>query len=236
MSSRGVGTSGRVRKVLPLESDVVCQGGLAPLMNGSSVWWSVAVASGALLGASCGTRARPEPAHPPAGSSSKSPVPEQRASVCPEGVASEPVAVCNLAWGGEFEVRNQSDQPIQLSTRIDVEMRNGTDSWAVTSALVFLMEACDPMPPTSRCMTLAPGARLLPRRWTGFTCSGQCGRTCSGDHLLRGWPLRFVVTSCNGAQRFIGPPFSTPEFKDEPLAGPSMRPSRSHAEANTSGK
>lgn len=197
----------------PISRAEECQ---SRMMVGSSVFLSVAVVCGAILVVSC-TRARPEPRHLlPVQPASKLST-EQPVEVCPENRLDEPIAVCNLASSGAFEVRNQSDQPVDVLTRVEVETRTGNNSWAVTSALVYLIDDCGQDPPKMRCTTLPPGARFRPKPWSGFTCSGQCGLTCSGDHPLRGWPLRFAVTSCAGTQRFVGPVFAPPEFEDVPL-------------------
>jgi len=179
------------------------------------VGFPIAVVTGAVLAASCGSVARLEPAQMPPSSSKLTA--EASAGACPQSRGDEPIAVCNLAFSGEFEVLNRSDQPVDVLTRVDVETRTGSDSWAVTSALVYLIGACTQGPPETRCMTLAPHAQFRPRPWSGLTCSGQCGPTCVGDHRLRGWPLRFAVTSCNGTQRFVGDSFAPPEFEDVPL-------------------
>jgi len=181
-------------------------------------WLSVAVLGAAIHAVSCGTLAPPERTRMPAAVLPPSESPAQRAAgVCPEDRADEPIAVCNLASSGEFEVRNQSDQPVEVLTLGEIETRTDENSWAVTTALVYLTDDCGQGPPKARCMTLAPRATFRPWPWRGFTCSGQCGPTCPGDHQLYGWPLRFVVVSCDGTRRYAGPPFAPLEFDDVPL-------------------
>ena len=162
-----------------------------------------------------------------------SPAPPAPVTPCGQGVPTTPppvtetclrspaergaVAVCNLESLGEFRVKNEASSAVQLLSRVDVEMSNENGLWHSTSALVYLDTACSSKPPHDRCVTLGSSGTIRPYPWAGFSCSGQCRPSCVGDHYMRGWPLRFVVSSCDGLRHFPGPPFRLREYEDVPL-------------------
>lgn len=127
------------------------------------------------------------------------------------------IAVCNLESPGSFRVRNESTAQVQMVSRVDVELEDETERWRATDALVYLDPVCRREPPSNRCVGLEPGVDLQPYSWSGFSCSGQCRPRCAGDHYLRGWWLRFVVSTCDGQYRLAGPPFRLLEYEDVPL-------------------
>lgn len=127
------------------------------------------------------------------------------------------LVVCNLEFPGAFRVKNETGAAVSARARVDVEVLDENHTWQQTRVLLYLDPRCQPEPPLNRCVTLEPGAVLQPYRWSGFSCSGQCRRHCPGNHYLRGWSLRFVVSSCDGLERYPGPAFRLPEYEDAPL-------------------
>lgn len=125
------------------------------------------------------------------------------------------IAVCNLGSPGAFLVRNESDPVVSLHSRVDVQMRPAQGSWKATQAFFYLDPDCKGEPPRKRCVSLEPAAVLQPRTWSGFSCSGQCRQGCPDNHYLRGWPLRFVLSSCDGQQQAVSPPFRLQEYQDQ---------------------
>ena len=174
-----------------------------------------------LLGAvtsACSAAPAPAPARalepPSAGVERRSPP----AEVCPLAREGAAIAVCNVGRAGDFIVKNASAAAVTLSTRVAVEARVHTEQWNVTTAIVYLVRTCQEFPAETRCISLEPGAAFPAKSWNGFACSGQCGsHRCSHDPFLRAWPVRFVVSSCDGTQRFSGPPFRPLEYEDVPL-------------------
>jgi hypothetical protein len=127
------------------------------------------------------------------------------------------VALCNLELPGSFRVKNESPNQLEALSRVEVELEDQDGSWRSTDALVYLDPLCRPEPPPHRCATLEPRAVVEPHAWSGFSCSGQCRPRCLGNHYMRGWWLRFVVSTCDGVGRFAGPPFRLLEYEDVPL-------------------
>jgi hypothetical protein len=125
------------------------------------------------------------------------------------------VAVCGL--DSPFRVKNESSTQLEFLSRVEVEVEDQGGDWRPTDALVYLDPLCRPEPPTHRCVTLAPGEVVEPHGWSGFSCSGQCRPRCAGDHYMRGYWLRFVVSTCDGVRSFAGPTFRLGEYKDEPM-------------------
>jgi hypothetical protein len=155
------------------------------------------------------SRATPEAAEP------APPGPNEVCST--DAQSAESVAVCNLPDAGSFRVRNDSKSALGLLAHIDVEVEDESHVWHASDALVYLDPACHAEPPAERCVTLGAGATLSPQPWTGLTCSGQCRPACAGDHYLRGMSLRFVVSTCDGVDRYAGPAFRLEKFEDVPL-------------------
>ena len=125
------------------------------------------------------------------------------------------IAVCGL--DSPFRVKNESSNPLEALSRVEVELEDQSAGWRSTDAPVYLDPLCRPEPPQHRCVTLAPGEVLEPQHWSGFSCSGQCRPRFPGNHYMRGYWLRFVVSTCDGVRRFAGPPFRVPEYVDAPL-------------------
>jgi hypothetical protein len=121
-------------------------------------------------------------------------------------------------------VKNEAGAAVQLLSHVDVEMRNESGLWHSTSALVYLDAACSAKPPLDQCVILVPLEIIRPYPWFGFSCSGQCRPRGIGDHYMRGWPLRFVVSSCDGLHRYAGPPFRLLEYEGRPPLENSQGP------------
>ena len=136
---------------------------------------------------------------------------------CARNSAEGSIVVCNLESPGSFHVKNEARTEVQVRSLVDVELEDQDHVWRSTSSVVYLDPQCRADPPTDRCVAVDPGAVLQPFRWSGFTCSGQCRPRCVGNHYLRGWRLRFVITTCDGVHRFAGPPFRLLELEDVPL-------------------
>jgi hypothetical protein len=115
----------------------------------------------------------------------------------------------NEAQPGAFRLVNKSETAVALSTRVKVErLRDG--SWIETPIHMTLTEKCSPRPKPT-CITLDRGQTIEPVRWTGYTCSGQCPRSCRSNHFAGPGEFRFVIESCDGTQRLTGTPFAMPD-------------------------
>lgn len=71
-----------------------------------------------------------------------------------------------------------------------------------------LVESCAAK--TGSCLTLRAGDLLRPVPWSGFSCSSQCNLNCDKNFHYSKARFRFVVKSCDGAQRFEGAVFELP--------------------------
>lgn len=113
------------------------------------------------------------------------------------------------AHAGEVtpRVESRGDEPAELSSRVALQRRSG-EAWEdVDGGELHLRFGCDEDIP--ECLTLAPGAVLLPPAWTGKTgttqceCEGRCPDASPGTY-------RFVVRSCSRAHAIEGEPFELP--------------------------
>jgi hypothetical protein len=130
----------------------------------------------------------------------------------PDAVESAGITLTNLEPPGAFEVTNISSAPIEVLSTVAIESMN-SGAWAAgPESRVELIETCGR--PAPRCVRIEPGARLRPLAWSGWLCSGQCpeATNCKKNPHAAG-THRFVLTSCDGTQRFTGPAFT--------LAGPT---------------
>ncbi|WAS96772.1 hypothetical protein [Nannocystis punicea] len=129
---------------------------------------------------------------------------EQPAS---DAVESAGIELTNLEPPGAFEVTNVSGASIELASTVAIESMDSGTWGAGPASRVELIEACGR--PAPRCVRLDPGERLRPPAWSGLLCSGQCPETtnCKKNPDAAG-THRFVLTSCDGKQRFTGPAFA----------------------------
>lgn len=120
------------------------------------------------------------------------------------------VEVRNLDEPGVVVIENHGP-PVALARKVMVERKRGTE-WIESPVFFNLVEHCGSAK-TPVCPELASGATLKPVRWDGYTCSGQCPKSCRSNHYAGPGVFRFVVFSCDRSQRFIGPEFALPPQK-----------------------
>jgi hypothetical protein len=123
------------------------------------------------------------------------------------------VAVCNLGSPGKFKVINRKNEPVSLLVRVGVEVEGEGGNWRLTRAEAWLGPRSGSVLARDACLTLRPGETLGPRAWDGFDCTHPFGPNCNGPNAVGG-RLRFVVLSCDKAQRFEGRPFEHLEYSD----------------------
>ena len=118
------------------------------------------------------------------------------------------MVVNNLALPGAFEVENLGPD-IDLAWTVALE-RETNGKWTEEVTDLTLIEHCGQAPPANGCVRLAHGAKLRPVRWNGLTCGSQCPANCRANLFLGPGRFRFVVSQCDGKQRFTGPAFEMP--------------------------
>jgi hypothetical protein len=119
------------------------------------------------------------------------------------------VAVRNLEQPGSLAIENHGPQ-LELAYRVLIERKRGTE-WIKTPVTFELVEHCAEVPRTPpACLGLGSGVTLKPASWNGYSCSGQCPRSCRSNHYTGPGVFRFVVFSCDHSERFTGPEFSFP--------------------------
>lgn len=102
-----------------------------------------------------------------------------------------------------IRVENHGAQT-ELTGAVTLQQRDG-DAWAdVDGASLDLRFSCREEAP--ECLTLAPGAVLLPPPWLGTIGDAQC--ICTRCGPAEAGTYRFVVRSCNGAHEALGEPFA----------------------------
>lgn len=104
---------------------------------------------------------------------------------------------------GEFVV--EAKVVVEVRTAIEIERLDGS-KWEPQVADVLLVDACPTkgakVPP---CRKLSAGQIVRPPRYTGYTCSSQCAVDCDKNGKTQG-TVRYVVRSCDGAQRWHSAP------------------------------
>jgi hypothetical protein len=117
-----------------------------------------------------------------------------------------PIVINNEGAG---QISLQADVSLNLATLADIEVRED-GHWRAYGDVeqgkgYRLVESCSPSPAT--CLSISPGQRFTPVRWSGFTCSAQCAPPCRSDVFHPG-VHRFVVHACTDPmKRYEGPPF-----------------------------
>lgn len=120
------------------------------------------------------------------------------------------VEVRNLDEPGAVVIENHGPS-IALARKVLVERKQGTE-WIESPVFFNLVEHCGTAKAPA-CPELASGATLKPVRWNGYTCSGQCPRSCRSNHYAGPGVFRFVVFSCDRSQRFVSQEFALPAQK-----------------------
>ncbi|MCU0674758.1 MAG: hypothetical protein MUE69_18460 [Myxococcota bacterium] len=104
-----------------------------------------------------------------------------------------------------LHVRNVGDAVARLKGRVRLEQR-GSNGWEDVALELGLRASCEQAIP--ECVSLVPGAELLPPRWLGTRGDAQCA--CERCTAVTG-ELRFVVESCapegHTPHRIEGEPF-----------------------------
>lgn len=104
-----------------------------------------------------------------------------------------------------LHVRNVGDAVARLKGRVRLEQR-GSNGWEDVALDFGLRASCEQ--PVPECVSLVPGAELLPPRWLGTQGHAQCA--CERCTSVTG-ELRFVVESCapegHTPHRIEGEPF-----------------------------
>jgi hypothetical protein len=130
-------------------------------------------------------------------------------------IAAAALAVLHLitgASGAGAQVRNL-DKPGAFAIEGGVSLRNRAAieqqtkaGWRPVFEEFYLTEDCAAAARLPACVTLKPGETLRPVRWTGFTCQGQCSRSCKKNIYRPPGTFRLTLTTCDGAQ-LSGAPF-----------------------------
>lgn len=102
-------------------------------------------------------------------------------------------------------VANTGTAPLELAAEMSVE-REQSGSWSPVVGLgsITVRPSCEVE--ARACTTLAPGAELFPPDWLGTSGDAQCA--CEACVPVEHGRYRFVVSSCDGARRFTGEPFT----------------------------
>lgn len=119
--------------------------------------------------------------------------------------ASPPPRLEIVLQDGVLHVRNVGDTVARLKGRVRLEQR-GSNGWEDVALELGLRGSCEQAIP--ECVSLVPGAELLPPRWLGTRGDAQCA--CERCTSVTG-ELRFVVESCapegHAPHRIEGEPF-----------------------------
>jgi len=120
------------------------------------------------------------------------------------------VVVRNLEKPGAAIVENHGP-PVLAASKILVERKHGSE-WIASPVLFDLVSSCsaEAVPDS---IDLPSGAMVKPVPWNGYTCSGQCPRSCRSNHYAGPGIFRFVVFRADHSERFTGPEFVLPPEK-----------------------
>lgn len=92
--------------------------------------------------------------------------------------------------GATLHVQNRGTEAVQLRSAVGLELEQG-EAWSEVPVELALRMDCET--PVDDCVTLAPGAELVPPPWNGKRGDAQCD--CERCVELPG-KVRFVVQSC----------------------------------------
>lgn len=97
--------------------------------------------------------------------------------------------------GVELSVQNHAAVSVKLKAAVRVE-HHASDRWVpvVASGLALRMSCEAAVTP---CVSLVPGAELLPPAWPAAQGRGQCGE-CAECPAIEAGEYRFVVEACEG--------------------------------------
>ena len=119
-----------------------------------------------------------------------------------EGAVAE---VRNLGQPGAFAIEaSPSGASLEKQGRIEQHTAAG---WKPVFDGFSLVVDCDAATALPACVRLAPGAVLRPVPWNGYTCSGQCPRSCKKNVYRPPGTFRLVLTVCGEDARVVGAPF-----------------------------
>lgn len=109
--------------------------------------------------------------------------------------------VRNLDRPGAFAIEGG----LSLRSRGAIEQQTKA-GWRPVFEEFYLTEDCAAVARLPACVTIKPGEMLRPVRWTGFTCQGQCPRSCKKNIYRPPGTFRLTLTVCDGTQ-LSGAPF-----------------------------
>jgi len=126
--------------------------------------------------------------------------------------ATPAVEVRNGPRPGEVELR--ANQTVDLAAELMVERQRDDGSFVLVKGLdlgsLKLVASCGQQ--VGACVRIDErGLRPVP--WTGMSCSAQCNNICDRNVPSSG-RFRFVVTTCDGKQRFEGPVFELAGWRE----------------------
>jgi hypothetical protein len=106
--------------------------------------------------------------------------------------------IAPAADGVGISIANHGAEDVSLRARVAVEVDDdGTFHAGASSSTLSLRYDCAHEADT--CVTLAPGAELLPPSWLGTWGDAQC--VCTRCGPVDPGNYRLVVTTCDGAHR-----------------------------------
>ena len=92
--------------------------------------------------------------------------------------------------GATLHVQNRGTETVRLRSAVGLELKEG-ESWSDVPVELALRMDCES--DVAECITLAPGAELVPPPWNGMRGHAQCD--CERCVDLPG-EVRFVIQSC----------------------------------------
>jgi hypothetical protein len=144
----------------------------------------------------------PDPAVPPP---SAAPTADPTPSPTPTGEPPEVTFTVTPSHRGAFamSLTNRGAGAVGLGRSVIVEREHGGAYEAVSAAGLSLRPDCEHDAPD--CVTLGPGAELLPPDWNGMAGDAQC--VCTRCAPVEAGTYRLVVRTCDGGHRVESAPF-----------------------------
>jgi hypothetical protein len=121
------------------------------------------------------------------------------------------VIVRNASTPGAVDIVAQG--AVELDSNLIVEQQTPEGTWQplhLDLDSMKLVEKCGQS--IGACVSLEAGRTIRPVAWSGMSCSSQCNHSCDKNVYRGGSPLRFVVKTCDGKERFEGAPFEPTTF------------------------
>ena len=113
---------------------------------------------------------------------------------------------------GSLTVYNKSDAAIEVERKLGIE-RKASDHWTPIVVDFELISNCAEAKQTTERVSIPVHGSIKVVSWTGYSCSGQCTRSCRANIDYSPGAYRFVATLSAGGAHVYSDPFQLSAVK-----------------------